>query len=102
VAISPTSEELLRTYTEKLLSEFESRSAIVFYDLSIGLQNRITKEMRILTKYIWQIMNRVSALEIPHDQNQNVQDVSSGGSWVSSLPARRVGSRPRYPTRRSA
>lgn len=70
MAISPTSEELLKTYTDKLLSDFESRSAIVFYDLSTGLQNRITKEMRILTKYIWQIMNRVSVLETGRDGSQ--------------------------------
>jgi hypothetical protein len=102
LATSPTSEELLKAYTDKLLSEFEQKSAVIFYDLSIGLQNRITKEMNVVTKYIWQIMDCVRRSEAPRDQDQDVQTRSPRGSWINNLPSRRMDTRPRAAARRSA
>jgi hypothetical protein len=92
----------LEAFLDKRFKEFEDRACLLLCDISSGLQNRIIKESNITTRHIVQIMHRVSALEAPRDQDQNVQAMPAGSEGMRCFTPRRMGSRSRTQARRAS
>jgi hypothetical protein len=68
MATTPTSTAALEAYLDKRFSAFEDRTCLLLCQISTGAMNRETKEHNILTKHIRDLMDRVSALETPHEK----------------------------------
>lgn len=68
VASSPALIAALEAYLDKRFSAFEDRTCLLLCQISMGQMNRETKEHNRVTKYIWDLMDRVAKMETVHEQ----------------------------------